>query len=286
MTPPRGRYSGRRFGPLDHGQIGPWPAFVDLFAGMSLVLLALCAVIARLHVQAEQRVGELAAKLAPAEKPVSQADVMLHFTKLRDHLQELAQQTGAFKVVEDRNKNLLLILEADAAFQKDRFGIQNLRDTAKRALGEIARLLMQDSVRKYTARIEIVGHADKRLAPSSQLMGNWQLSAARAATVAQYLTEGDVATADSGEAHRVRLSPCKVTASGRASYYPRYNAGGKIDPRYEALPVRGLLPASDTAYVDSAVLRPHRRIEMLLQPVVVSNSALVSEDTTCHTWRQ
>jgi chemotaxis protein MotB len=139
--------------------------------------------------------------------------------------------------VEDRPPNVLLVLDADATFPSAQFGIDRLTIPARIALDSIAATLQQE-VGRSLSTIEVVGHTDTVPTGRAQWT-NTHLSAARAATVVEYLGTR-------------QLSPCILSASGRGSYFPTR-------------------PGNDTAS-----LRANRRIELLLHPVVGASLAAVS----------
>jgi len=92
---------------------------------------------------------------------------------------EIIETESAIELEEDRT--LRMVLTGDLLFDSGR---ATLLPTAQGELRQIARLLAGT---KY--RITVVGHTDNRPIKSEIFPSNWELSAARAATVARFLIE-------------------------------------------------------------------------------------------------
>jgi outer membrane protein OmpA-like peptidoglycan-associated protein len=166
------------------GHAGPWPAFVDLFAATTLVLLVFFVVIAYRYigdVGDAVRVGELIQQLRQMERAGGQFEV---------------RQQGP---------DVLLILEERVTFKT---GQAILLDPARETLRDVATLLRREQFQGLVREIEILGHADRRGDP----VANWRLSAERAVSVADFLV------------HSVSANPCTIIASGRGAYFPRDTA--------------------------------------------------------------
>lgn len=140
------------------GHAGPWPAFVDLFAATTLVLLVFFVVIAYRYigdVGDAVRVNDLIAQLEQMEKG------------------------GQFDV-QKQGPDVLLILEERVTFGTSR---SELLDPARGTLRDVIGVLREDRFKGLIREIEILGHADRRGDP----VENWRLSANRAVSVADFL---------------------------------------------------------------------------------------------------
>jgi flagellar motor protein MotB len=202
-----------------HG--GPWPAFVDLFAATALIVLVFFAVMAFQYLRLETDESVIRSQVAA----------------LRDSLKAISGEQRGFSVDPHGQLAVLLTLEENVSFPTGRFGREDLQDSAKVLLAEVGNLIQSKKFRGLINEIEVVGHADRR--PSDD-PSNWVLSAARAATVAEFLIDTVPG-----------LNPCIVISSGRAEYYPRDRTSLKIP--------------QDSLAQDS--LAPDRRVEILLRPV-------------------
>jgi outer membrane protein OmpA-like peptidoglycan-associated protein len=163
------------------GHVGPWPAFVDLFAATTLVLLVFFVVIAYRYIG---EVGDA-----------------VKVRQLVATLEEMKRSGGQFEV-QKQGADVLLILEERVTFQT---GQAVLLEPAKETLREVVTILRRDKFKGLVREIEILGHADRRGDPVS----NWRLSANRAVSVADFLV------------HSVGSNPCTIIASGRGAYFPR-----------------------------------------------------------------
>jgi outer membrane protein OmpA-like peptidoglycan-associated protein len=208
-----------------HG--GPWPAFVDLFAATALIVLVFFAVMAFQYLRLE----------------TDESVVRSQVTALRDSLTAISGKETGFSVDAQGQLAVLLTLEENVSFSSGKYSRADLQDSAKVLLAKVGGLI-QSRFSGLINEIEVVGHADRR--PSDD-PSNWVLSAARAATVAEFLIDTVPG-----------LNPCIVVSSGRAEYYPRDRAGLKI--------LRDSL-APDQRDVPQDLLAPDRRVEILLRPV-------------------
>jgi outer membrane protein OmpA-like peptidoglycan-associated protein len=193
--------------------VGPWPAFVDLFAATSLVFLVFFIVVSYRY--------------------VGEAGSGVKVRQLYDVLSQLEKKNHQF-VVQQQGADVLLILEERVTF---RTGEAILLPEARGVLSKLVEILQGREFAGLIREIEILGHADRR----GNAFSNWQLSAERAVSVAQFLVESK------------RISPCIVTASGRGAYFPRDSA---TRPDTLSLAARSAAYASD------------RRVEILLRPTV------------------
>ncbi|HKG92623.1 MAG TPA: OmpA family protein [Gemmatimonadaceae bacterium] len=168
--------------------IGPWPAFVDLFAATTLIMLVFFAVIGFLYIR-EKSIGVRTQQLKKALQGV--ADRQKTFS---------VQQVGA---------DVLIILEERVTFPLSQSSpLKPEGQRALRAIGDTLKAGLLDSI----AGIEIVGHADPSPYAAGSGLTNWGISASRAATVAKFLVDS------------VRLDGCLLIPSGRGEYYPRDTA--------------------------------------------------------------
>jgi outer membrane protein OmpA-like peptidoglycan-associated protein len=200
------------------GHVGPWPAFVDLFAATTLVLLVFFVVVAYRYI------GEV-------------GDVV-RVRQLYDQLEELKQQGHGF-TLQQQGADVLLVLEERVTFRTNE---ADILPPAREVLRQVTGLLQRDQFKGLVREIEILGHADRR----GDAFRNWQLSARRAVSVAQFLVDS------------IKVSPCLVIASGRGAYFPRDSA---IRP--ETLFGKEQLDA----------YARDRRVEVLLHPVVANQNS-------------
>jgi chemotaxis protein MotB len=117
----------------------------------------------------------------PMEKPVGPASSM---TKIYD----LSRETVRAKALEDfasvelkPDKAVSIILKGDLLFDS---GVAEMRPQARGSLAEIAEILRQTS-----HVVNLVGHTDDVPIHSDRFPTNWELSAARACSVARYLMD-------------------------------------------------------------------------------------------------
>jgi outer membrane protein OmpA-like peptidoglycan-associated protein len=161
--------------------VGPWPAFVDLFAATTLILLVFFVVIAYRYV------GEV-------------GDVV-KVKQLAEQLSEIQKQNRRFEV-QQQGADVLLILEEQVTFQTSH---AELLEPARQTLRMVDSLLKQSRFTGLVREVEILGHADRR----GNAFANWQLSAQRAVAVAQFLVDS------------LGANPCSIVASGRGAFFPR-----------------------------------------------------------------
>ena len=180
-----------------------WPAFVDLLAASVLVLLVLIAVVV---VDARKEAGE--------GLKTWRRDLVAQL--------ELAQSVSSSSFRVDTSAHPLdvrLVFAEEATFPRNKYTFDLLRPEAKTALNSISHILAKKGIYEYTKTIRVVGYTDT--VPYRQqgiAFSNWELSAARAAAVARYLTESS------------SLNPCKVQAMGRGELYPiRLHPGGAAE---------------------------------------------------------
>jgi chemotaxis protein MotB len=212
------------------GHAGPWPAFVDLFAATSLMLLVFFAVLASryLALESEDRVVR------------TQVD-SLHHT-----LATIARDSGGFSV-KAQALDVLVILEEDVSFPRNRASLGDMKREGRDRLRAIGERVRRPEFSGLIHEVEVIGHADStqfRTRPGEPpARTNWEISAARAAAVAQFLVD------------TMRFDPCRVISSGRGEYYPR-EASGTAAPGG-----RGPDP-----------LAQDRRVEILLHSVIGDTS--------------
>lgn len=198
---------------------GAWPAFADLFAATSLVMLLFFAVLAAGFVKTAQtgtRVNELT-------------------TRLR----ALSQQQQTF-TVQPVGVDVLIVLEENVTFPRNHSSLDSLRVQGRSTLRAIAEITTRPEFSGLIREIEVVGHADRTQYRRGTGLTNWGISAARAATVAQFMVDS------------ARLDPCQIIPSGRGEYYPRDSTLTTRSNATDAL---------------------DRRIEILLHPVVQGSAA-------------
>lgn len=201
----------------DHG--GPWPALADLFAATSLIMLVFFAVMAFGYVQASGKGPEV--------------------DRLFSELDSLARREKTFSV-EKVGVDVLVVLEENVTFPRNRSGLADLKPEGRAALRSIGAVTREENFSRWIREIEVVGHADQTQFRKNSGLTNWGISTARAATVAEFMVDS------------VRLNPCHVIPSGRGEYFPRdTTAKMRTD----------LTDARD------------RRIELLLHPIIPGNTS-------------
>lgn len=185
--------------PLTHGDgehedSGPWPALADLLAATALIFLVLFAAIA---IPAIKRKAEL-------------EGLRTSIDTLEVRLRAAA---GADRGVSVRRVGdyLLVQIPESATFRQREYELAQLQQHGKnilRELGDTIRHLDAGARNQRTLglidQVHVVGHASAEGGEEF----NWRISAARAATIALFLTDS------------VRLPPCMVSALGRSHYYP------------------------------------------------------------------
>jgi flagellar motor protein MotB len=200
----------------EHG--GPWPALADLFVAATMILLLFFVVIVAGFVQSVSGGNRV--------------------RELYRQLDSLARKERTFSV-KQVDQDVLIVFEEQVTFRQGEYSLDSLKESAKGTLREISKKVTEDTAfRNLVKEIEVVGHADPKRYTRFGLT-NWGLSAARAATVAQFLVD------------TVGVNPCMIISSGRGEYYPR-------DPGADTSAQSG--PARDFAYSRD------RRIEILLHP--------------------
>lgn len=210
---------------------GPWPAFVDLFAATSLVLLVFFAVLATryLRLENDDRVVR------------TQVDSLYHT------LAGVARDSGGFTVEPPRGLDVLIVLEEDVSFPRSRASLGEMKQTGRDRLRAIGERVHGPGFVGLIHDVEVIGHADSTQYHSRPgeppARTNWELSAARAAAVAQFLVDS------------LKFDPCHIIASGRGEYYPRNRSESGAPPA----------PGHDP-------LAPDRRVEILLHSVISNAS--------------
>ncbi|MDB4912399.1 MAG: flagellar motor protein MotB [Gemmatimonadetes bacterium] len=221
------------------GHVGPWPAFVDLFAASTLILLVFFLVMSFVFLKSRGNGVQI--------------------QQLKKELEALAQRDHqSFQVLQE-GTDVLIVMEEKVTFPQNQSSLDSLRIDAREALRNIGCLIFDKEAaitqtcprvasptiagrfESLIREVEVVGHADRWKFRAGAGQTNWGLSAARAVTVAQFLVDS------------VGLNPCIIVPSGRGEFFPR-------DPRHQATSSRDTLNALD------------RRIELLLHPKVVGHA--------------
>ena len=210
----------------DEAAGGPWPAFADLLGATTLLFLILFAAVA-----------------VPALRRASAADAR---ENTLETLEQKLTDTGERRNVDVLRVGdyLLVRIEGDATFPKDRFALSDLKPEGKQILRELGVSLHRDSLLSLIDQVHVVGHTSSEGTEER----NWILSASRAATVSLFLIDS------------VRIPPCQVSALGRSRYYP-------VNP--------GAARRSGVANQED------RRIEMEIRPVVVGDTVQIGRRSNC-----
>lgn len=205
---------------------GPWPAFADLLGATTLLFLILFAAVA-----------------VPALRSAGAADA--RESTLRELERKVRSETDAGSVRVRRVGDYLLVrIEGDATFGKDRFALADLKPQGREILRRIGASLRRDSVMQLIDQVQVVGHTSHEGGEEH----NWILSSSRAATVSLFLIDS------------VAIQACKVSALGRSRYYP-------VNPA----------AARDSGRVAAA----DRRIELEIRPVLVGDAEQVRRRRGC-----
>lgn len=178
-------------------ELSAWPAFVDLLAATSLLLLALLAVIV---------------VWAGSQGAGDEGRILLQKQLLAEALREVSlTEAGDTLFSVDATADLLFVrvtLPEDATFPTNEWQWDSLQATARSALQDIGRQLREAAYDSIYREVRVVGHSDQVPYPSDATFSNWELSAVRAAVVARYLVTS------------VGVNPCKVSAAGYGPYRP------------------------------------------------------------------
>lgn len=212
---------------MEHdGVDNPWPAFSDLLAATTLLFLVLFAVIA---IPAIKRGEESRARESSL-----------------DTIQVMLERRFASRAVEvSRVGDYVLVrIPENATFPARMSDLPTLKEEGKLVLREVGEYLSDAGTTLTVDQVQVVGHTSRE--GSAEV--NWNLSAARAATVARFLVDS------------AGLSPCKVTALGRSRYYP-------VDPAA----TRGGLRINPG----------DRRIELEIRPVIPGDSSQARRREAC-----
>lgn len=162
----------------------------------------------RAEMEAEKKQQELAAKIPAAAEPIEAP--LPPTTESEDTMQEmftLSQQNlesynlekfAAIDLVPD--KTVRIVLTGDLFFET---GQAELSTSAQESLKKITGV-----IKKTPYMINIVGHTDNIPMRSGRFSSNWELSVARASSVARFLIE------------ELDMNPNQFVVSGYASYRP------------------------------------------------------------------
>ncbi|OEU50458.1 MAG: hypothetical protein BA866_03990 [Desulfobulbaceae bacterium S5133MH15] len=132
-------------------------------------------------------------------KPVLQNQLQEIFTMGKDVLENNSLgEFAAIDIIPD--KTMRIILTSDLLFA---LGESELSDSAEKSLGKIAAVIQQTPY-----MINIVGHTDNIPMRSDRFKSNWDLSVARASTVARFLI------------NKMGMNPNQFVVSGYSSYRP------------------------------------------------------------------
>jgi flagellar motor protein MotB len=189
---------GRFEDPADEYQV--WPAFVDLLAATSLLFVTLVAVFIVYAHRAQAAIEEEARGLRTQRE------------SLVDALRQTEPYRRGLYTVSDDSQFVRITLLADATFDQGSFVLGSLRQVGRAALSEIGEVLMDGEIAPLYRQVRVIGHTDA-IPYNTAGFTNWELSAARAAVVARFLV------------NTIGVDPCRISASGVASYYPQIGGG-------------------------------------------------------------
>lgn len=201
----------------DESDAGPWPAFADLLAATALLFLILFIAVALPALAASREVEARASTLA----------------RLDSVLRQL-QRANAVEV-ERIGDYARIVIRESATFPRNQHALATLQPEGRRILREFGRHVERNQLIDDIDQIQVVGHTSVE----GEEERNWELSAARAATVALFLIDS------------VGVPACRVSAMGRSRYYPV-----NVDLARQ----RRIVDPSD------------RRIELEVRPVIPSDT--------------
>ena len=172
----------------DEEDVGAWPAFADLFSATSLMFITFVAAFVYVTV-------------------LNDTGVRTRKKLIEDRLVQASESERLFRVDRSDLQYVRIILRERATFPQGSYRWESLRAEGQSALIRIGLALNDSTLRGLYREIRVVGHTD-RVPLNSVSFTNWELSASRAAVVARFLVD------------RVNVDPCKISATGRASYFP------------------------------------------------------------------
>jgi chemotaxis protein MotB len=153
------------------------------------------------------------------------------FELLKSKLQKLTAEYGL--KVETRDNRMLIQLPGDVLFDS---GKATLRKDGQEILGQVAEMIRNDA-QLSTREFQVAGHTDSKPLHGGPFIDNWGLSAMRARTVVEYLTQSQA------------------------------NGGGGLDSTHWS--AAGYADTAPVASNDSDENRKkNRRVELVIQPDV------------------
>ena len=205
----------------------PWPAFADLLAASTLLFLILFAVVA-IPALRKGRTGEA------WEKTIIgiQATLTLTFDSTKVNISRVGDY-------------VLVRIPENATFPSGQSALQHLKSDGKELLRQFGQYIGSPAILIKIDQIQVVGHTS----PEGSAELNWNLSAARAATVARFLIDS------------VGVDPCKISALGRSKYYP-------VAPE---------TARANNSMVDAA----DRRIELEIHPTIPDDNEQLRRAKSC-----
>lgn len=210
---------------------GPWPAFADLLGATTLLFLILFAAVA-----------------VPALRSAGAENARENTLRELEEKIENDPDLGSVDV-QLVGDYLLVRIQGDATFGRDRYGLADLKLEGRNILREIGASLRRDSVLQLIDQVQVVGHTSSEGSEER----NWILSASRAASVSLFLIDS------------VAIPACKVSALGRSRYYP-------VDPQ--------------AAGASRRVNDRDRRIELEIRPIVLRDTVQAARRESCVPARQ
>ncbi len=183
---------------LTYDALSAWPAFVDLLAATSLLLLALLAVIL---------------VWAGSGSDDAEGRILLQKQTLAQALQRAGMASdGDSLFTVDTTSDLLFVrvtLLADATFESNQWQWDALKSDGRAALESIGAVIIDPAFDTLYREVRVVGHTDHKAAlGKNPIFSNWEFSAARASAVTRFLVE------------EVGVNPCKISATGYGPYRP------------------------------------------------------------------
>ncbi|HJQ70925.1 MAG TPA: OmpA family protein [Blastocatellia bacterium] len=182
---------------LNEAEIDIWPAFTDFLTSvLFVVILFIFGILFSSIARSSSQIEVMQEKQRRVRKELEY--------RLRDKI-ELPPEDGNLQRV------ILRIDESGGGGVIFQRGSAQLSDDGKRLLGEIVEVLEENRDEYDTVQVE--GHTDD-VPVSGAHPSNWELSAARAGAVVNYILSGRTHPGNK------QLEPWRFSANGRAEYRP------------------------------------------------------------------
>ncbi len=183
---------------INESSIDVWPAFTDFVTSVLFIVVIFVF-------------GLFFTNIARSRMDDNQAfrDMQAHQTRLKEQLNMLAQFGVDVPDADGNLQRIILRVDQRSGTGGVRFesGRAELNDNGKKLLDQIVAVLERNRADYNT--IQVIGHTDAVPLDGGMYFSNWELSAARAGAVVNYILgkKGD-------------LEPWRFSANGRGEYQP------------------------------------------------------------------